>query len=99
MISSKYLDWNYFEEKNTPFIVNLENFRLNNFVRYKGHWSVEVVKAFYTNLEYKVREKTIYSEVKEKKIVLNDIKYVEILHLPPPGPTDFCFTDHHNSLS
>lgn len=57
VIPSKFLNWNYFEEKNMAFIDTLKNFGLKNFVRYKRYWSVEVVRAFYTNLEYKVRER------------------------------------------
>lgn len=81
------------------FIACLENFGLKNFAKYKGHWSVEVVRAFYTNLEYKVRERKIYSELRGKKIEMDKQIFAEILSLPPPKPTDFFFTNHHNSLS
>lgn len=82
-----------------PFISDLDNLGLKNMVRYKGHWSEEVIRAFYTNLEYKVREKTIVSEVRGKGIAIDEKQFAEILGILPPGPTNFCFNDYHNSKS
>lgn len=81
------------------FIGKLDDFGLKDFVKYKGHWSAEVVRAFYTNLEYRVRERAICSEVRGKKIILDEFKLDEILGLPIPKQTDYRFTNHYNSLS
>lgn len=72
---------------------------LKNMVKFKGHWSEKFIRAFYTNLEYKVRKKTIVSEVRGKRIEINEKQLADILGIPPPAPTDLCFTDYHNSLS
>lgn len=54
------------------FISDLDNLGLKNMVKYKGHWSEEVIRACYTNLEYKVRDRTIVSEVRGKKIMIDE---------------------------
>lgn len=82
-----------------PFIGMLEEFGLKNFVKYKGYWSAAVIRAFLRNLEYRVRERAIYSKVRGKKICLDELKFVEVLGLTPPESTAHCFTDHHHSLS
>lgn len=62
----------------------LDEFGLKNFVKFKGYWSVEVIRTFYTNLEYRIRDRTIYSEVRGKNIILDEIQFAEVLGLPTP---------------
>lgn len=100
IISSKYLDWIYFVGcQEVPFVDLLNSLGLKRLVSYKGFWCAEVIRAFYTTLEYRIREMTLYIEVRGTKIVLTEEILAEILGLPQPEPTYLCFTDHHNSSS
>lgn len=65
----------------------------------KGHWSPEVIRAFYSSLEYRIRERVILANVRWKKIIINEAKFADVLGLPAPESEFFYFTDHHNSLS
>lgn len=100
IISSKYLDWTYFCGcRNMPFVDNMNSLGLKKPVSYKGFWCPKVIRAFYTILEYQIRERKLYDEVRGTKIELSEEILAGILGIPPPDPTDPCFTDHHNSLS
>lgn len=81
------------------FIALLDNLDLSNLMKFKGHLSPKVVKAFYSTLEYRVRDRILLPEVIGKKILLNEAKLADILGIPAPRPEYFCFTDNHNSLS
>lgn len=99
VISSKYLDWNYFSGCHMPFIETLDLLGLKKFVSLKGFWCPELIWAFYTTLEYHIRDRKLFVEVRGIKIELSEEKMAEILGIPPLSSTDFCFTNHHNSLN
>lgn len=82
-----------------PFIDLLDNLSLQIFMNYKGFWSPEIIRAFYTTLEYRIRERKLYAEIRGKRVELTELRLAEIFGIPPPGPEDFCFMDQHNSLS
>lgn len=100
IIPSKYLDWDYFVTCSSMTCIDcLNTLGLKRLVSSKGTWSLEVVKAFYTTLEYRVRDRTLIAEIRGKRIEMKEKKFVEILGIPPPSDDDICFTDNHNLLS
>lgn len=83
IISSKFLDWVYFVGcRNMPFVDLLNSLGLKKLVSYKGFWCPEVIRAFYTTLEYRIRERKLYVDVRGTKIELSEEVLVEILGLP-----------------
>lgn len=64
VLGSKYLDWDYFSGLNMSFITSLDNLGLKNMIKYKGHWSPKVIRAFYSSLEYRIRERVILADVR-----------------------------------
>lgn len=65
-----------------PFIALLNNLGLRNMIKYKGHWSPEVIRAFYSSLEYMIREIVLLADVIGKNIIINEAKLSNILGYP-----------------
>lgn len=54
------------------FVDLLNSLGLKRLVSHKGFWCLEVIRAFYTTLEYRIRERTLYAEVRGTKIILTE---------------------------
>lgn len=59
------MDWVYFVGcQNMPFIDSLNSLGMKKLVNYKGFLCLEVIRAFYTALEYRKRERKLHDEVR-----------------------------------
>lgn len=100
IISSKFLDWTYFVGcRNMLFVDLLNSLGLEKLFSYKGFWCLEVIRAFYTTLEYQNRDRLLCAEVRGTKIVLSEDELANTLGLLQLESTDLCYTDHYNSLT
>lgn len=72
VLGSKFLAWDYFTGLGIKFIDLLQNLRIIEFIRYKGAWSPEVIRAFYCSFKYRSRDRVFTAEIRGTKILVDE---------------------------